>query len=87
MDLPVLRRRFAPLASHLHFKASSEFFETSVDLCAYLIDIVAGLGSILYRMRLIRIMLQASVCVCLFGHEVLSTSGRQAIVFNAVLLD
>ncbi|KAF3581139.1 hypothetical protein DY000_02032690 [Brassica cretica] len=84
MDLPVLRRRFAPLASHLHFKASSEFFETSVDLCAY---IVAGLGSILYRMRLIRIMLQASVCVCLFGHEVLSTSGRQAIVFNAVLLD
>ena len=87
MDLPVLRRRFAPPASHLHFKASSEFFETSVDVCAYLIERVAGLRSVLYRMRLIRVVLQASVCVCLFGHKVLSPSGRQSIVFNAVLLD
>ncbi|KAF3573754.1 hypothetical protein F2Q69_00061239 [Brassica cretica] len=47
-DLLGQRRRFAPTASHLHFKASGEFFETSVDVCAYLIDRVAGLGSVLY---------------------------------------
>ena len=82
-----MRRRLAHPASHLHFKVSGEFSETSVDVCAYLIDRVAGLEIVLYRLRLIRIVLQASVCVCLFGHEVLSPSGRQAIVFNAVLLD